>query len=927
MDYKFTINLPFTNFSMKANLIKKERFIADFWNKIKIYEKQKNRIKKFILNDGPPYANGQIHIGHAFNKILKDIIIKFKILENYEICFIPGWDCHGLPIELNVEKKTLNLKLFSNNFRELCKKYAEDQIEIQKNSFLKLGIIADWENFYTTMNKFFELSVINSLKDMFKKGFIYNGSKPVYWCFNCLSALAEAEVEYDFRQSKSIYFNFAFINGNFLNFIKFEYNLTNIYFVIWTTTPWTVPFNEAVALNFNNLYILIELDNVGYIIGSNTYLEICKKIGFKKYNILLFFNGNVINDTLLNHPIYKKKIRIVYSEHVKVDSGTGCVHIAPSYGYDDYKIALKYKLPIFNSIDDNGYSYKNVFKFEELHINNINFLVLKILNKNKKLLFIEEIKHRYPYCWRHKTQLIFRTTNQWFFNINKLYFKKKILDIVSNNIKWIPESGKTKMISMLNDRPDWCISRQRFWGIPLFFFIDDNGNVHPETEKIMDKIILLIKNDGCNFWYNSDVFNILNIDKKIYKKTTDVLDVWFDSSVVYKYISDFYKINLPFDLCVEGSDQYRGWFQVSLINSIANYNINPYKTILAHGFILDKFGRKMSKSLNNVISPNDVISKYGVDILRLWISSVNYHCDINLSDEILERVSEAYRKIRNTFRFLLSNLYDLEIINLFFKNFNLLKLDIWIISKFCLLNKDIILDYSNYKFCQVYKKIYKFFIEDLGCKYFDLIKDRLYIALYDSIYRKSAQFVLFYLIFNLVKLIAPILSFTAEEIWTYIPLINKKSVFLSNFQSKIFLKKKITFNIKNAIFWDKMFCLKNNLNKIFENFRNDQKMGSTLDIEMEIFCNAFWYNFLKFIKKELHFFFIVSKAKLNFFKKSKFKNDNFLNGISIKLIKSKLEKCDRCWNRYHNYNYLLNLKICNRCIFNLYYIEQERTFI
>jgi len=929
MDYRFTLNLPDTNFSMKANLSKTEISILKFWTSINLYENQKNKEKLFTLNDGPPYANGDIHIGHAFNKILKDIICKFKFLDGYKINFIPGWDCHGLPIELNVEKSILNSnKSVSNlDFRLFCKNYADEQIDVQRKSFMRLGINADWNNFYKTMDYSFELSIVESFKTMFVNGYIYGGVKPVYWCFNCSSALAEAEIEYDIKNSDSIYVFFEiFFDKFFFNEWKI-FNLLKIGFVIWTTTPWTLPFNEGVALNHDADYLLISLNKIGYILDKNLLEEFIKKISCEKtYIILNTYKGKKFSDLLLLHPFYNKKIKILYSDHVRGDSGTGCVHIAPAYGYDDYKVALVYNLPIKNSIDNKGFFHDDVLNFEGIYFESANKLIIDSLKFKCNLLYHEVITHRYPFCWRHKTVLIFRTTKQWFLDINKNNLKTKLLHVVSELIKWIPGSGKSKMLAMLSERPDWCISRQRLWGVPIIFFINKfTDEIHPNMHIIIEKSLIFIKKYGVSFWYEFDIFDLFSVDKNIYYKVNDVLDVWFDSSVVYKYMKDHCGLNLPIDLCVEGSDQYRGWFQVSLINSIANYGIIPYKNILTHGFILDSYGRKMSKSLNNVISPNDVVDKYGADILRLWVSSVNYKFDVHISEEIINRICEAYRKFRNTFRFLLSNLYDLDL-NSLQKN-SLLKIDYWIINKFFCLKFDILNDYSDYKFYFVYKKLYNFCVEDLGSKYLDLIKDRLYTMSATSVYRKSVQSVLFYVLYGLIKLIAPILSFTSEEVWKNLIISDAKSIFLSNFNSDIsFIKNLIFFDLRDFLFWDKIFLLKLCVNKFIEDFRKSGVLGSSLEVKLCIFCNIYWYDLLLHFKYELHLFFLVSEIKLfiNLKKKEKYIFSG-IDGVYLKLKKISYIKCERCWHR--KVKILDFFVICERCIDNLYYNGETRFLI
>lgn len=926
MDYRFTLNLPNTNFSMKANLAKTEVGVLKFWDIMDLYGKQKGRKKIFVLNDGPPYANGDIHIGHAFNKILKDIVCKFKLLNGYEISFVPGWDCHGLPIELNVEKSVLKSEkiVSKSEFRLLCRQYADKQIQIQRKSFMRLGINAEWTKFYKTMNYYFELSIVQSFKTMLKKGSVYSGVKPVYWCFDCASALAEAEIEYDMKKSDSIYVFFDLCCGNFIFDKHKNITFSRVGFPIWTTTPWTLPFNEGVALNFDFDYVLVFFNGVGYILDEKQLESFVSKLGVQNYVVLDKYKGSFFSNMFLFHPFYNKQVQVVYSDHVRGDSGTGCVHIAPAYGHDDYKVSLVYNLPLKNNIDAKGFFDNDVLFFENCHIDDVNKHVIDHLKHKNNLLYYESIVHRYPFCWRHKSPLIFRTTKQWFLNLQDSVLKEKIVHNVSDVIKWIPISGKFKMLSMFQERPDWCISRQRLWGVPIIlFFNKTDGTIHPDMDIIIEKTLVYIEKHGVDFWYDCDVFDLFSVDSNIFGKVEDVLDVWFDSSVVYKHMQDFYGFELPVDLCVEGSDQYRGWFQVSLINSIINYGIAPYRSVLTHGFILDSCGRKMSKSLNNVISPNDVVDKYGADVLRLWVSSVNYCFDVNISEEILSRICEAYRKFRNTFRFLLSNLHEFE----FFDGNFLLKMDAWIINRFQFVKLDVLNDYLEYKFYSVYQKLYNFCVDDLGSRYLDIIKDRLYTLPLDSIGRKSAQSVLFHIVYGLSKLLAPILSFTAEEVWKYLKFKDTESVFLSNFNFDTYLfNKNNVFDVCDFVLWDKLFLLKSYVNRVIEDYRKCGTLGSSLDGSLYIFCNIYWYDLLIKFKDELYLFFLVSSVEIKILSSgSKFFKFNELAGISFNLKKSVYLKCERCWHR--RVDNVDNLVICERCINNLYYDKESRLFV
>jgi isoleucyl-tRNA synthetase len=916
MNYKNTLNLPITSFSMKADLKNKEVNILTYWNNINIYNNQNIKKKIFTIIDGPPYANGNIHIGHAFNKIIKDIIFKFKNLSGYHVKFIPGWDCHGLPIELNVEKSLKNRIINNIDFRNLCKDYALKQINIQKISFIRLGIISGWNDHYTTMNKFFEANIIETFKSLIINNYIYKGLKPIYWCFDCSSALADAEIEYFNKKSDSIYVAFKFVNS--INLLD---NNNNIYFLVWTTTPWTLPFNQAIAINITSNYVLLKYNKKFYIFNLNLFDDLSKKFKFKKHNIIKYFKGNIFENCNVKHPFIDKTVRIVFSEHVKSDSGTGCVHIAPAYGYDDYNIAKKYNLEIQNNIDDKGYVYSTLDSFNGKNINEINSYIIYLSKKYGNLLLSENINHRYPHCWRHKTPVIFRTTNQWFLNVSNKELKNQCLKI-SKKIDWIPNFGEKKIISMLVNRPDWCLSRQRTWGVPIMLFYNKyNYEIHPNSINILNEIITKVKTHGTDFWYNNDIFSLFNIDTKIYDKCDDVLDVWYDSSSVYKFFIDKYGIeNFPFDICVEGNDQYRGWFQVSILNSVTNFNINPFKKIIAHGFVLDSLGRKMSKSLNNVIDPLDIVKEFGADILRLWVASNNYCFDVNISQEILNRICDSYRKIRNTFRFLLSNVENnLE----FIKDKNMILLDRWILNKFMILKNYVIHDYNIYKFFYIYKRVYNF-LDDIGYQYLEIIKDRIYTYNKLNFDSQSAQSVSYYILYNLIKIMSPILSFTSEEIWEKLPIKEKKSIFFSTFNLCLpVVTGDIFITIKELILVDKLFILKSYLNKIIELFRHKNSIKSSLDIEIFIYCNLYWFNLLKKLEFELKFFFIISNFKL-FRLEKKYDNDyKLVNGIFVKINISNILRCERCWNKNIVSKYL---SICERCLNNIYYTTNNKLF-
>ncbi len=583
-------------------------------------------------------------------------------------------------------------------------------------------------------------------------------------------------------------------------------------------------------------------------------------------------------------------------------------------------------MPIKNKIDINGYFYGDVDVFANCNVKDVNLYIVKYIKEKANLLFHEVIVHRYPHCWRHKTPLIFRTTNQWFLNMDNMALRERIINLSSSSVKWAPDHGKKKIYSMLIDRPDWCLSRQRIWGVPIFLFVcKDSELLHPNSGAILDKIIELVKVKGTAFWYNENVFDLFNVDSNIYNKVTDVLDVWYDSSSVYKFLLDkFDYIKIPFDLCLEGNDQYRGWFQASLINSVANFDMCAFKLVIAHGFVLDGFGRKMSKSLNNVISPHEVINVYGADVLRLWVSSVNYFFDVNISDEILSRISECYRKIRNTFRFLLSNVSCYNFNFSVFEKLNLLYIDKWILNKFILFKNDVLFGFNDYKFHLVYKKIYSFCIDELGCKFFEIVKDRLYLSGLNSFCRLSSYIVIYYMLYNFVKLISPILSFTAEEIWLNMNVVDAKSVYMSSFDIDInIFNNDVKFNVFDMLSCDLLFFLKDDVNKIIEIFRTEYDIGTSLELNLDIFCNSYWFSFLNKFVCDLHLFFLVSGVNIVLLLNGHGSEFN-TTGINYKINKSVFSKCCRCWHRNVNPFFVNELQICARCVYNIYYNEEIR---
>lgn len=920
-DYKNTLNLPHTDFPMKANLPTREPEILREWQANDLYTKicQQNKGKpKFILHDGPPYANGHTHIGHAVNKILKDIVVKTKLLSNFDSPYVPGWDCHGLPIELNVEKKygAAGDKLSPKEFREKCRAYANEQIDIQREEFKRLGLIGDWEHPYRTMDFSYEANIIRALAKVVENGHVVQGFKPVHWCIDCSSALAEAEVEYKNKTSPAIDVRFKVINKKeFLEKMgvrSFNENIS-ISVPIWTTTPWTLPANEAVALHAHDEYILVEIKTEQgneCLLLSSALLESClTRYGVTESKILGRCNGDVLENILLQHPFYDRQVPILLGEHVTTDAGTGAVHTAPAHGQDDYALGLQNKLPLINPVGTNGCYLPNTKLFAGEHVFKANAHVIEVLKENNALLCEQKLEHSYPHCWRHKTPLIFLATPQWFISMEEKQLREKALHEIDQK-KWIPDWGQARIRKMIEGRPDWCISRQRAWGVPLALFIHkQTRKLHPNTPELMEKVAQHVEKNGIECWSTLDTKEILGSDSEQYEKINDVLDVWFDSGVShFAVLQKNPALRWPADLYLEGSDQHRGWFHSSLLTGCAIQGEAPYEAVLTHGFTVDENGRKMSKSLGNVIAPEKVINSLGADILRLWIAATDYRAEIAVSDEILKRTAEAYRRIRNTTRFLLANLHDFDPAEDLVAPENMLSLDRWVVERAHLLQDEIKKAYDDYQFHLIYQKLHNFCISDLGGFYLDIIKDRQYTMKKDSVGRRSAQTALYHIAEAMVRWFAPILSFTAEEIWKYLPGKRTESVFLETWYE---LPK--TEKADVLMNWDLIIPLRNEVNKEIEKCRSEGLIGSALEAEVEIYCDpkSDLAKTLHALKDELRFVFITSGARVL---------DSSTNQLEIKVISvsSTKTKCARCWHRRDDVGtHPEHPEICGRCVENV----------
>ena len=908
---KYKLNLPDTSFPMRGNLAKREPSWVANWNKSNTYKKIRNARAgktKYILHDGPPYANGDIHIGHAVNKILKDFIIKSKTLSGYDAPYVPGWDCHGLPIELVIEKK-YGKNIDADKFRHLCREYALEQVEKQKKDFERLGVLGDWTNPYLTLDKKTEANTVRSLAKIYANGFLYQGSKPVHWCIECGSALAEAEVEYEDKTSEVVDVTFTLDQKNSKTIFS-EANNKPVAAIIWTTTPWTLPANEAISVNPKLNYGLYELSDKYVILATdlaeNNLLKYKQPI-----KLINNFKGKELEGLLFKHPFLNKTVPIVCGDHVTTEAGTGLVHTAPAHGIDDYVVGSKYNLPVENPVDEYGKFKRDVPHVAGLSVWDSNTVIIALLKSKNALVFDEKYTHSYPHCWRHKIPIIFRATHQWFIGMNNKnnnqHSLRNLSDDAVSNTNFFPSWGKARLETMIKNRPDWCVSRQRNWGVPITMFLHkETSEPHPDTLLFFEKIAKMIEKDGIDAWFNLDIQNFLGKDAKDYKKVSDTLDVWFDSGTTHESVLlQRDDLSPQADLYLEGSDQHRGWFQSSLLTSCAMNEKAPYKALLTHGFVVDGQGYKMSKSKGNVIAPQKIMDQYGADILRLWVATTDYSGELNISDEILKRVADSYRRIRNTLRFLCANLEDFDYKKHLVEPNEMLSLDRFAIYKVDELQSVILDHYEKFEFYLAIQKFVAFCSEELGGFHLDILKDRLYTTSEDSFARRSAQTSLYHISHSLMRVMAPVLSFTAHELWEV--LCNEKDH--SIFSDYWYELPKHGLSNDDINDWNNIIKVRAEVNKRIEEVRESGKIGSSLQAQLRINANKDIMESLTRFKDDLKFIFISSDVTINL-------HDDDLN---IEATPSPYKKCERCWhyaesvgqNKEHP-------SICKRCISNLF---------
>lgn len=911
-DYKDTLNLPKTNFPMKASLVQKEPQQLNKWEEIRIYKKIKEKsrnAKPFLLHDGPPYANGKIHMGTALNKILKDFVVKSYTMLGYYSPFVPGWDCHGLPIELQVDKQLAErkAKITPYEFRQECRRYAEKYMNIQREGFKRLGVFGRWEEPYLTMNPTYQATIARAFGNFVKEGLVYRDVKPIYWCCSCKTALAEAEIEYAEHISPSIFVKF-YTDDSWAEKLPPDMIKTTSA-VIWTTTPWTLPANLAIALHPDATYIVLKADNEHYIIAENLIDQFIKEINLSNTQVVKKFKGKELEGLTTDHPFLKRKSLIVLANYVSMDQGTGCVHTAPGHGQEDYFTGLEYKLKPFSPLDDEGRFTDEIPIYKGLQVFEANAIIVEDLKKRNKLLKSSDISHSYPHCWRCKNPVIFRATRQWFISLDKTNLRKRALDEISK-INWMPEWGKERIYQMVQSRPDWCISRQRLWGVPITQFICVECGEILDDKRIYDKVADIYEKESADIWYVKPTEELLPEDSKCNKcggtkfmKGMDILDVWFDSGVSHEAVmANDADLSWPADVYLEGNDQYRGWFNSSLIAGVQLHNQAPYKICITHGMVVDEKGYKMSKTLGNYIEPEEIINKYGAEILRAWVAMVDYREEVRVSFSLIDKIAESYRKLRNTCRFMLGNLYDFEPSTSAI-NFNELpELDKWALYQLKLLEDKVIKGYQEYEFHIAYHAIQNFCVVTLSSFYLNILKDRLYVLKNDSYGRRSAQTSIFHILNSLVRLMAPIYSFTVEEVWAHMPNFKNKeeSVHLTEF-----IRTDISFIKEDLIKrWEFFEEMREKVLKELELAREKDLIHDSLEAKIILKIPPEKEQMLHNYKNELKEIFVVSQLEI------------IPTEAKLEIIveRAKGNKCLRCWN-YDELTGTIpsNPNVCPRC--------------
>ena len=938
-DYKDTLNLPSTGFPMKASLAQREPDMLKRWQEMDLYRKicEKNAGKpKFILHDGPPYANGELHLGHAINKTLKDIVVKSKQMSGFDAPYVPGWDCHGLPIEHNVEKKKgkAGQKISYAEFRQACRDYATRQVDIQKQDFVRLGVLGDWDEPYLTMNYQNEANIVRALGKIVANGHLVKGFKPVYWSVVGASALAEAEVEYQDKTSFAIDVRFSVIDPDkFAELFNLDGDAASlpISVVIWTTTPWTLPANQAVCLNAQLDYALVESESNGgkeiLLLASDMVEQVMARYQRSNFKVLGTTSGSSLENLTVQHPFMERQVPLILGEHVTTEAGTGAVHTAPDHGLDDFYVGQAYGIGTLNLLDEHGVFTEAAGQFAGDHVYKVDEKVIDVLKAENSLIAEDKITHSYAHCWRTKTPLIYRATPQWFISMSEKGLLDEALREVAD-VTWIPDWGQARIELMLKGSPDWCVSRQRTWGTPITLFVHkETQELHPRTSELFEQVAQRVEEQGIEAWFQLEAEELLGEEAENYNKVSDTLDVWFDSGVThFTVLEQRDELQYPADLYLEGSDQHRGWFQSSLKTAVAMNGSAPYRQVLTHGFFVDAEGRKMSKSLGNTVAPKKIYQDYGADILRLWVAATDYRGEMTVSDEIFKRVADAYRRIRNTARFMLANLNGFDPATDGVSVEEMLALDSWILRKSQELQDQVIDHYSEYNFLNVYQKVHNFCVIELGGFYLDIVKDRQYTCKPDSLARRSTQSAMFYLVQQLARIIAPILSFTADEIWQNIPGQRTDSVFLSEFaDGELAITESEQFPDS---FWQRVMEVKSAVNKELENQRAQKLIGSGLSAEITLYCDDQLSAQLSQLGQELRFALIVSKVQvLPLDQAGAEAVDTELAGLKLNVASSQFEKCERCWHHSETVGQDdQHPTLCTRCVENISGEGEERLY-
>ncbi|MEO6080413.1 MAG: isoleucine--tRNA ligase [Steroidobacteraceae bacterium] len=930
-DYKTTVNLPQTDFAMKADLARREPEMLKWWEEGDVYGELRRIAKgrpRFVLHDGPPYANGAIHIGHAANKILKDFIVKSRTLDGFDSPYIPGWDCHGLPIELQVEKKhgRVGQKLDARAFRAACRAYATEQVELQRRDFKRLGVMGDWDRPYITMDPKFEAQQIRALGKVIRNGHLVRGAKPVYWCLDCRSALAEAEVEYEDKTSPAI--DVAFRVADLADFgkrigVAVDASVPASV-VIWTTTPWTLPANEAVALRADFQYVLVEFThgdrNERVVLAEGLAAACLARYGAENSRELARFEGRVLEGLQLQHPFQDRRVPAILGDHVTLEAGTGAVHTAPAHGQDDYIVGRRYNLPVVNPVLGDGRFQADTPLVGGMKLDDASKLIIETMADSGNLLQHAPVQHSYPHCWRHKTPVIFRATPQWFISMEQNNLRSNTLRDIPG-VKWIPAWGQQRMAGMIETRPDWCISRQRTWGVPIALFIhNETSALHPRTEELIEEVARRVEVGGIDAWFDLDARELIGDDAETYHKVTDVMDVWVDAGVSFECVGkERPEIAAPVEMYLEGSDQHRGWFHSSLLMSEALYERAPYKSVLTYGFTVDEKGRKMSKSLGNVVAPDKVMNSLGADVLRLWVSATDYTSEMSCSDEILKRMSDSYRRMRNTVRFMLGNLHGFDPTAHAVPMEQLVDFDAWVLRRTAALQQEVVVAYRDYQFHVIYQRVHNFCVNDLGGLYLDVLKDRMYTTPADGHARRSAQTAMFHILQGMVRWLAPILSFTAEEIWKALPGYAQapKSVFLTAWHDYPAVPE-------SKIDWDALIALRQAVQRELEKLREAGTIGAPLEAEVDVYCLREYASRYLATGTELRFLTITSAMRIHKVSAEPAgvtaaeTGTAVIPGVWLRAQRSPGTKCVRCWHLTDDVGTdAEHPELCGRCAGNI----------